>query len=168
MAIDFSPRPAVAPAAPLDAPYHAGKPSTYIPADLPAAPLDASKAVEPSPIPAAAPAAPILATYPALDGTIRVGFLPDFHMKHNPDRAIYTYSEGPGLLTSISYLEYGRAVHRASHHLRPGCAGSDSEVVAVIANVDVMLYQTLLVGLMRAGLTVRAQNCFESSRTLTR
>lgn len=115
----------------------------------------------------AAPAAPVIASYPPsgpravyppLDGTIRPAFLADFHMKHNPDRPIFTYSEAPGSLTEISYLEYGRAVHRASHHFRPGCAGPDGAVVAVVVNADVLLYQTLLAGLMRAGLTVRAQN----------
>ncbi|KZP16234.1 acetyl-CoA synthetase-like protein [Athelia psychrophila] len=94
------------------------------------------------------------AVYPPLDGTIRLPFLADSHLEHNPYRTIYVYSDRPGSQTEISYLEFGRAVHRASHLLRPGRAGPDNAVVAVIANVDVLLYQTLVAGLMRAGLVI--------------
>ncbi|KZP06375.1 acetyl-CoA synthetase-like protein [Athelia psychrophila] len=87
-----------------------------------------------------------------LDGTIRLPFLADFHLKHNPGRTIYVYSDTSGSQTETSYLEFGRAVHRASHLLRPERAGPDDAVVAIVANVDVLLYQTLVAGLMRAGL----------------
>ncbi|KZP19776.1 hypothetical protein FIBSPDRAFT_743392 [Athelia psychrophila] len=60
--------------------------------------------------------------YPPLDGTIRLSFLVDFHLKHNPGRNIHVYSDSPGCQTEIAYLEFGRAAQRASHLLRPGCA----------------------------------------------
>lgn len=96
--------------------------------------------------------------YPPLDGSIQPALLADFNLEHNPHRTLYAYSEGQGSLTEISFLEFGHAVHRASHLLRPGCAGSDGAVVAVIANTDIMLYQTVIAGLMRAGLVVCIQS----------
>lgn len=71
------------------------------------------------------------------------------------------YSEGPGSLTEISFLEFGQAAHCASHLLRPGRAGSDGAVVAIIANIDTLLYQAIVAGLMRAGLVVRTMELLQ-------
>ncbi|KZP16286.1 putative aminoadipate reductase [Athelia psychrophila] len=90
--------------------------------------------------------------YPPMDGTVRPACLVDFHLEHNPTRPAYVYSEGPGSLVEISFLEFGRAAHRAAHLLRPAKSGPENEVVAFIANVDVLLYQTLVAGMLRAGL----------------
>ncbi|KZP13557.1 acetyl-CoA synthetase-like protein [Athelia psychrophila] len=94
----------------------------------------------------------ISAVYPPMDGTIRPAALVDFHLEHNPTHKVYVYSEAPGALVEISFLEFGRAAHRAGHLLRPKRSGPENEVVAFIANVDVLLYQTLVAGMMRAGL----------------
>ncbi|KZP21523.1 acetyl-CoA synthetase-like protein, partial [Athelia psychrophila] len=90
--------------------------------------------------------------YPPMDGTVRPAALVDFHLEYNPTHKAYVYSEAPGSLVEISFLEFGRAAHRASHLLRPKRSGPENEVVALIANVDVLLYQTLAAGMMRAGL----------------
>lgn len=95
--------------------------------------------------------------YPPMDGTVRPAALVDFHLEHNPTHKAYVYSEAPGSLVEISLLEFGRATHRASHLLRPKRSGLENEVVAVIANVDVLLYQTLVAGIMRAGFVVSVQ-----------
>ncbi|KZP17473.1 putative aminoadipate reductase [Athelia psychrophila] len=92
------------------------------------------------------------AVYPPMDGTVRPAALVDFHLEHNPTHKAYVYSEAPGSLVEISFLEFGRAAHRAGHLLRPRRSGPENEVVAFIANVDVLLYQTLVAGMMRAGL----------------
>lgn len=92
--------------------------------------------------------------YPPLDGTVRPSALIDFHLEHNPSHTAYVYSEGLGSLVHISFLEFGRAAHRASHLLRPARSGPEHEIVAIIANVDVLLYHTLVTGMMRAGLVV--------------
>lgn len=96
--------------------------------------------------------AQILPVYPPMDGTVRPACLIDFHLEHNPTHTAYVYSEGPGSLVEISFLEFGRAAHRAAHILRPAISGPENEVVAFIANVDVLLYQTLVAGMLRAGL----------------
>ncbi|KZP13552.1 acetyl-CoA synthetase-like protein [Athelia psychrophila] len=90
--------------------------------------------------------------YPPMHGTIRPAALVDFYLEHNPTHKLYVYSEAPGALVEISFLEFGRAAHRAGHLLRPKRSGPENEVVASIANVDILLYQTLVAGMMRAGL----------------
>ncbi|KZP33250.1 putative nonribosomal peptide synthetase [Athelia psychrophila] len=91
------------------------------------------------------------AVYPPLDGTILLPDLVDFNLEHNPDLPAFVYSDAPGSLTKISYLEYGRAAHRVGHVFRPGRAGPEGKVVALIANLDTLLYAALVVGMIRAG-----------------
>ena len=93
----------------------------------------------------------ITPVYPAMDGSIRPASLVDFHIAHNPTLPAFAYSEAPGSVVEVSFLEFGRAAHRAAHLLK----GNEGEVVALIANVDNLLYQTLVAGMMRAGLVVR-------------
>ncbi|KZP33662.1 acetyl-CoA synthetase-like protein [Athelia psychrophila] len=89
--------------------------------------------------------------YPPLDGTILLPDLVDFNLEHNADLTAFVYSDAPGSLTKISYLEYGRAAHRVGHVIRPGRAGPESKVVALVANLDTLLYAALVVGMIRAG-----------------
>ncbi|KAF7968546.1 hypothetical protein HWV62_30169 [Athelia sp. TMB] len=89
--------------------------------------------------------------YPPLDNTIVLSHLIDFHMDNNAILPAFVYSEVPGSLTEVSFLEFGRAAHRAASIIRPGRSGPENEVIALIANVDTLLYHTLLVGTMRAG-----------------
>lgn len=95
-------------------------------------------------------------TLPPYDGSVYFPEAVDFHLKHNPDFAAYAFCRDdiPESYTEITFLEFGRAAHRAAHHLRAPGTGSDGEVVAVLANADALLYQTVVMGIMRAGLTV--------------
>lgn len=95
------------------------------------------------------------AVYPPLNGTVLAPELVDFNIEHNATLPAFVFSNAAGLVTSISYLEYGRAVHRVGHTIRPGRAGPEGQVFAVIANLDTLLYAALVAGLMRAGLVVR-------------
>ncbi|KAL1718564.1 hypothetical protein EV715DRAFT_291172 [Schizophyllum commune] len=77
----------------------------------------------------------------------------DFNLKHNPEQTCYVYAEADGTVREITYLEFGRAVHRAAHALRPSReGGEDGSVVAIIALSDTLLYQAVNIGLMKAGL----------------
>ena len=81
----------------------------------------------------------------------------DFHTKHNPSAAIYTFSEDgkPGH-TEISFLEFGRAVHRVAHHIRPaGTTIVNRETIAFVALSDSLLYQAVTLGIAKAGYIVR-------------
>lgn len=94
--------------------------------------------------------------YPPLDSSIHLSHLIDFHIENNPDLPAIVYADTPSHITEISFLELGRAAHRAGHFIRPDRFGPESEVVALIANLDIILYQTLVLGMMRAGVVVGA------------
>ncbi|KAF7371229.1 Non-canonical non-ribosomal peptide synthetase FUB8 [Mycena sanguinolenta] len=71
----------------------------------------------------------------------------------NPSGSFYIYAEpSSNELVTITQLEFGRATHRAASIVRPQGAGSDGQVVAVIALSDTVLYHAVLVGLMTANL----------------
>ncbi|KAL1699761.1 hypothetical protein EV121DRAFT_295859 [Schizophyllum commune] len=76
----------------------------------------------------------------------------DFNLKHNPQQTCYVYAEADGTVREVTYLEFGRAVHRAAHALRPSRNGDHDGVVAIIALSDTLLYQAVNIGLMKAGL----------------
>lgn len=94
---------------------------------------------------------------PPSDGSITVipGFL-DFQATYNADLpwAVFPSKDHLQGVTSISFSELAQASHRVAHFARPGRNGPESEVVAVLVNCDVVLYVTLLTGLMRAGIIV--------------
>ena len=87
-----------------------------------------------------------------LDGSIPVipGFL-DFHAKHNPNRSYYVFPLEDPDITSISFKEFSNATHRAAHILRPGGAGPERTLVAILVHTDNVMYHALVVGAIRAG-----------------
>lgn len=93
---------------------------------------------------------------PTLDRSTTLPRLLKFHYEHNADQTLYVYSEdGKANLTEIKHLEFGRACHRAAHIIRPPHrSGPDREVVAIIAQVDTIVYTAVVAGLMEAGLIV--------------
>ncbi|KIK65753.1 hypothetical protein GYMLUDRAFT_240230 [Collybiopsis luxurians FD-317 M1] len=75
----------------------------------------------------------------------------DFHLEHNPDFPIFVYNEpGSTERTEISMLEYIRAAHRVGKAVRGYSQPGD--VVAIVANVDTLLYSALVTGIIKAGL----------------
>ena len=96
-------------------------------------------------------------TYPPSDIPLNIVEVLDFHTKHNPSASIYTFSEDgkPGH-TEISFLEFGRAVHRVAHHIRPaGTTIVNRETIAFVALSDSLLYQAVTLGIAKAGYIVR-------------
>ncbi|GJE99727.1 acetyl-CoA synthetase-like protein [Phanerochaete sordida] len=92
---------------------------------------------------------------PPLDGSLpTVPELLDFHEKHNTDKPWYLFpsKDVPGELVSVTYRDMARASHRIAHHMRPGREGADGGVVAILIHTDTVLYNALVVGIMRAGL----------------
>ena len=93
---------------------------------------------------------------PPSDGSVNLPETVDFHRKHNPTIPIYTFIQDGALnVTQITRLEFGRACDRVAHYLQSGTRGPTRSVVAVLALSDSLLYQTVVVGIMRAGLIVR-------------
>ncbi|KIJ66073.1 hypothetical protein HYDPIDRAFT_27271 [Hydnomerulius pinastri MD-312] len=89
--------------------------------------------------------------YPPLDGSLLFPDLIDFHMKKNPKFPMFTYVGKDDTKTDISFLEFGRAAHRAGQALRPQRRGQEGEVVMIIANADTLLYQAIVPGAIIAG-----------------
>ncbi|OAX35333.1 amp-CoA ligase [Rhizopogon vinicolor AM-OR11-026] len=91
--------------------------------------------------------------YPPLDGSLFLPELLEFNARHNPDIIFFVYdrpeSDSP---VSISHLEFYQACHRAAQEIRRSRAGTDKEVVALMANSDTLLYQTVFMGIIFAGL----------------
>lgn len=109
-----------------------------------------------SPPPNMMPGTSSTPAHPPLDGSIPVlpGFL-DFHAKHNPGRPWVLFSSPSNTeVTSVSFSDFASATHRIAHALRPNRTGAENAVVGVLVQCDVILYITLLVGMIRAGLVV--------------
>ena len=98
---------------------------------------------------------PCSVNYPPLDGSLFLPELLEFNAQHNSDVTFFVYDiPESDHLVSISHLDFYQACHRAAQQIRSGRAG-DKEVVALIANSDTLLYQTMFMGIMLAGLVVR-------------
>ncbi|KAJ7072833.1 hypothetical protein C8F01DRAFT_972227, partial [Mycena amicta] len=66
---------------------------------------------------------------------------------------VYAEPEPSSKIVTITQLEFARAAHRAARCLRPVDSSAKSgDVVAILALSDTVLYQAVLVGLIRAGL----------------
>ncbi|KAF9445951.1 putative aminoadipate reductase [Macrolepiota fuliginosa MF-IS2] len=92
---------------------------------------------------------------PSVDGSYTIPEALDFHRKHNPQEPIYVFSadESSQEPTTITFGEFGRACDRVAQYVRPGRSiHSDGQVVAMIVVTDTLLYQALLMGVMKAGL----------------
>ena len=94
---------------------------------------------------------------PPRDGSITVmpGFV-DFQAQHRPNDpwVIFPSKTEPQAIESVSFSELAEASHRIAHFVRPEKKGNDGEVVVIVANCDALLYTSLLVGIIRAELTV--------------
>jgi acyl-CoA synthetase (AMP-forming)/AMP-acid ligase II len=96
---------------------------------------------------------------PPTHGSVSLPETIDFHRENNPDVPIFVYDNHDGqtastLLTEITHFEFGRACDRVAHCLRPETRGRQREVVAIIAASGSLVYQTVVLGIMRAGLIV--------------
>lgn len=95
---------------------------------------------------------------PPADGLLPafVGQL-DFHAEYNPSVpwAVFPWS---GEVREISYLQLAHASHRVAHLLRPGRAGPDGQVIALLLHCDNVHYGAVILGCIRAGLVVRTRN----------
>jgi hypothetical protein len=84
--------------------------------------------------------------------------LVDKHCNADPNYPFFTFSrdtDEPDNPTCVSRRDVVNASHRAAYAFET-CASStkDSKIVAVIANVDSIVYHTAVLGLMRAGYAV--------------
>jgi len=109
-------------------------------------------------------------TYPSLElnSQLNLPDILDFNLTNNPNHPIFVFPNdaSPGTLTEISMLEYVRACHRAGNAVRSSTQPGD--VIAVIANLDSIVYSALVVGIMKAGLVVSCFcRCFQALSSLS-
>ncbi|KAG2093538.1 putative aminoadipate reductase [Suillus discolor] len=91
--------------------------------------------------------------YPPLDGSLSFPQLVEFNAQHNSDVPFFVYDKPDSNdLVSISHSDFYRACHRAAQAIRTAFAGAHKEVVALIVNSDTLLYQTVFMGIIFAGL----------------
>ncbi|KAG1821117.1 acetyl-CoA synthetase-like protein [Suillus subaureus] len=91
--------------------------------------------------------------YPPLDGSLSLPELVEFNAQYNSDVTFFVYDKPDSNdLVSISHSDFRRACHRAAQAIRQGGAGADKEVVALIGISDTLLYQTVFMGIIFAGL----------------
>ncbi|OAX33021.1 acetyl-CoA synthetase-like protein, partial [Rhizopogon vinicolor AM-OR11-026] len=96
---------------------------------------------------------PSSVNYPPLDGSLFLPEMLEFNAQHNSDITFFVYDEPDSSdLVSISHLDFYQACHRAADKIRPGRAGTDKEVVALLGNFDTLLAQTVFMGVIFAGL----------------
>jgi acyl-CoA synthetase (AMP-forming)/AMP-acid ligase II len=92
---------------------------------------------------------------PPTDGTI---FLPDtlaFHRRYNPNASMYLFNEdGTDDIVEVSYSQLDRGCNRVVRAIGTDFDLSTRPVVALVALADTLLYQTIVVGMMSAGLIV--------------
>ncbi|KAF7341014.1 Acetyl-CoA synthetase-like protein [Mycena sanguinolenta] len=89
---------------------------------------------------------------PPLDCSLNVAQILDFHITHENRGAAYSFPDEVGNTIEISHFELSRAAHRVAHLLRPQRRGLDGQVLAIVAQTDVLIYQTIVVGCIIAGL----------------
>jgi hypothetical protein len=92
--------------------------------------------------------------YPGLSLSSQLSLLDvlDFNLEKNPDYPAFVFPKDGGGVTEISMLEYIRASHRAGNAVRASTKPGD--VIAVIANLDSIVYSALISGMIKAGLVV--------------
>ncbi|KAG1835183.1 putative aminoadipate reductase [Suillus variegatus] len=91
--------------------------------------------------------------HPPLDASLSFPQLLEFNAQHNSDVPFFVYHKPDSNdLVSISQSDFYRACHRAAQAIRTPSAGAHQEVVALIANSDTLLYQTVFMGIIFAGL----------------
>ncbi|KAF7341009.1 Acetyl-CoA synthetase-like protein [Mycena sanguinolenta] len=89
---------------------------------------------------------------PPLDCSLNVAQILDFHITHENRSAAYSFTDEVGNTTEISHFELSRAAHRVAHLLRPQRRGPEGQMLAIVAQTDVLIYQTIVVGCIIAGL----------------
>ncbi|TFK74161.1 acetyl-CoA synthetase-like protein [Pluteus cervinus] len=88
-----------------------------------------------------------------LDETYTLAEAVDWNAKHNPDLPFFVFSKDqtPDEVTSITHSAFARACRRVAHAVRDPSLSSPPEVVAIIAHLDTIAYQALVIGLTLAG-----------------
>jgi acyl-CoA synthetase (AMP-forming)/AMP-acid ligase II len=92
---------------------------------------------------------------PHTDGSVALELAVDFHLKHNPTHVFaILYDVESHAQTTVTYEQLNHAVHRTAHILNPGATLPQGTNLGILISTDTILYVTLVLGAMRAGLVV--------------
>ncbi|KAJ7146532.1 putative aminoadipate reductase [Mycena epipterygia] len=90
---------------------------------------------------------------PPLDCSLNLSEIIDLHITHENRGAAFAFPSPDGAgITEISHFEFSRAAHRVAHILRPQRRGPEGQVLAIAALTDVLIYQTIVAGCIKAGI----------------
>ncbi|KAJ6545508.1 hypothetical protein B0H19DRAFT_999223, partial [Mycena capillaripes] len=92
---------------------------------------------------------------PPLDCSLNFGEIIDQHIAHENRGIAYSFTNKDGNITDITHFEFARAATRVAHLLRPERRGSEGQILAIVVQTDVLIYQTIVAGCIKAGLVVR-------------
>lgn len=93
---------------------------------------------------------------PSADG-VPFTLLPDFQNKHNANQtyAVLAPTSANASLAKVTFHDFYEAINRAAHLVNPlapnGVPGLSGKVIAVLAVTDNLVYQTLVMGIIRSG-----------------
>lgn len=72
--------------------------------------------------------------------------------QYNPDVTLFIQDKSNSHdLMSISHLEFHQACYRAAQEVKPGRAGEDKEIVALVGNSGTLLYLAVFRGIIFTG-----------------
>lgn len=93
---------------------------------------------------------------PPVDGSLVFSGVIDFNHERNYAHPFFVWSDdNPDTeVHVVTQGEFARASHRVAHIVRPLGRGVKVEVVAIMANIDTILYIALISGIIRAGFVV--------------
>lgn len=99
---------------------------------------------------------------PPIDGSVDFPHFIDSFLEKDPGEIYATLAppSGEGDLIHISWLEFVRATHRASHIMSPLMHGRpqtlEGNVIGIYAVMDNLVYIALILGIIRSGNIVRS------------
>ncbi|KAK7007684.1 acetyl-CoA synthetase-like protein [Favolaschia claudopus] len=88
---------------------------------------------------------------PPLDCSLNLSQIINVHLIHQNHTTAYSFTDANGHTTNISHFEFARAAHRVAHILRPQRQGGEGQTLAIVALTDVLIYHTLTMGCIIAG-----------------
>lgn len=93
---------------------------------------------------------------PPANGSVPLNKLIDFHLANNAEEpwVVLAATESSAEVT-VTYKQLAHAVHRAVHNINPNGSIPQGSKVAILASADTIVYLTIILGVMRAGLIVR-------------
>lgn len=97
---------------------------------------------------------------PPLDETLTFPAICEWHGTHCRDHPFYKYEDTPGSFRTLVWGEVIQGIQRATRLVRKNVGiehttplGSTPPIVAIFASADTITYNTLMLGILRAGMT---------------